>query len=354
MKIVILRSVADDDWNSVGDAYHQEFDTLYAERVISNLRGGSGYCTSCGPDCISCHESYGRQFGGSIVGVLDFPSVLPYVLEHPESFITDRVPDHDILMVINIHEQILLEFLKVCRKWGTKGVVVPVEEPGWISGAARASAVDICAGLGIEIAFPKPFCAFRPDPDSILGEFRRTFHIGYPAVNLDVRDGIIESTHVDVSAACGATYYIARWLRGRRIEDNIEIEVIAKGMSSYPCTASMEREPELGGDTPMHVASDAHTAILDEVKPVRSTTGEMIMSPFGQLIARPLSAMDNIKGIEKARAAILERLDIRDELTISDLRNIAGVTPSAVSSALLLLKQEGRIRIDSGAVVSRM
>ena len=96
----------------------------------------------------------------------------------------------------------------------------------------------------MEIAFPKPFCGFKPAPGGALAAFRDYFRIGYPEVELAVENGKITKATVIASGACGSTYYIARWLIGRSLEDDLVTEVISKRLHSFPCTATMVTDPE--------------------------------------------------------------------------------------------------------------
>ncbi len=350
MKIVILRSVSGSVQDCVDENYLQEFDTKYAERVIRHLRGGFDACSACVQDCVGCLSKYNRSHGEDELSVRDFPAVLPYVLEEPADYLPSDLPEHDILLAIHIHEQVLLEVLKVCSEWGTKGVIVPLEAPDWISGSARVEAEEICSASDIEISFPKPFCAFAPAEGTLLAEFRSHFNIGQPKVELCIEDGVIKDTDVKVSAACGATYYVARWLEGRKLEDNIEIEVIAKRMSSYPCTASMERDPELDNDTPMHIAGQTHDAILHAYKEKVVREDDMIPSPTGGMIYRPAPAKENMENIETAKIQIVDKLNEAGALSLKDIRNIGASSHAAINSALLILKQDGRIKVNASIV----
>lgn len=349
MKLLVFRSFGDAD--SSGE-YLQEFDTKYAGRVIQHLRGGSGACSACVQDCIGCLSKYHRSCSEDDIAVVDFPAVLPYILENPAEYLPADVPEHDVLLAVHIHEQVLLEVLKVCKGWGTKGVIVPLESPGWISGSARSEAEEICKENGIEIAFPKPFCAFDPEADTFLSEFRDYYHIGRPSVDLTVEDGVVSETNVRVSAACGATYYVARWLEGRKLSDNIEIEVIAKRMSSYPCTASMERDPALDNDTPMHIACQAHDTMLSGHKERVVREDDMIPSPTGGMIYRPAPAKENEDNIDDAKELILDKLKEAGEFQVKDIRDVGQSSPAALNSALLLLKKEGLITIEGGQRVA--
>ncbi|MBI4023719.1 MAG: hypothetical protein HY360_01980 [Verrucomicrobia bacterium] len=357
MKVVVLRSDQGGDAGQSEGKYLQRFNTRYAKKVAANLRNAAGFCVSCGPDCIFCRKPYNRKHGRDIAAIISLPAVLPYLLENPAQYVPRDVPAHDVLLVIHIHEQILLEILKHGGKWGTRGVVVPLEAPDWISGSARAQARAICKAEGIEIAFPKPFCSFNPPEGGVLARFRRHFHIGRPDVELVVKDGRIARADVKVSAACGATYHVARWLIGRKVTDNLEVEVIAKRISSYPCTASMDRDPELDDDTPMHAATIAHRDILlslqnagekQSASAVARPEG-LVATPLGKLLPKPTPAKENQEGIETAKKLILDEIRNHSSVTFDHLRKKTGdLTSASLISALLLLKKEGHIRSQGG------
>ena len=350
MRILILRSQRRKKGRGPRDAYTQEFGTSYAEKVIGNLIGKEGFCASCGPDCNACRRPYDRRFAQNIVGVIAFPAVLPYLLEDPGRYVPRAIPPHEILLAIDIHEQILVELLKRIVGGPTRGVVVPVEAGDWISGSARKQAEAICLSRDVEISLPKPFCSFEPPAGSVLAEFRRRFHIGKPAVELTVREGKIERADVKVSAACGATYYVARWLAGKRVDDDLKYEVVAKRMHSYPCTASMKWDHELG-DTIMHVASQAHYEILAALAAEAPAGPAMVMSPLGRMVLPPASMQENVRNIERAKEAILEDLAVSDAVSLVGLRSKRRITPAAAYTAVLLLKQAGRIRTKGGKIV---
>ena len=351
MKILILRSKPPTGEAKPTDPYSRKFRSRFADKVIGNLKGDKGFCTSCGPDCNLCREGYDRRFGSSIAGVIEFPSVLPHLLEKPSGHVPENIPDHDLAIAIRIHEQVLIEFLKRCGDFGTRGVIVPMEAHDWISGAAREQARDISADRGVEIDFPKPFCDFDPPAGNFLAEFRKTFCIGRPDVELTVTGGIIQGAHVRVSAACGATYFVARWLVGRSINEDLEHEVVAKRMHSYPCTASMAWDRELG-DTVMHVASKAHNDILAQLGvSVGNDSVEMVASPVGGMIVKPTDPRESIENIERAKEAILQNLERNRSASLRDLRERRGISPAAMYSAILLLKQAGTIRTEGDTII---
>ena len=351
MNVLILRSRRQRRGRKEKDAYTETFSEVYASRVIGNLVSEEGFCTACGADCTACREPYDRRFGDNIAGIIDLPGELPHLLEKPERYVPREIPPHDILLAINVHEQILLEFLERCGRRGTLGAVVPIEAGEWVSGAARRRAEEICAPARVEVSFPKPFCAFDPPAGGALAEFRDRFHIGKPSVELTVREGVIERAHVHVSAACGATYYVARHLEGRRTDGDLRHDVVARRLHSYPCTASMAWDEELC-DTIMHVAGDAHYEILAPLTG-EAPAGEpaMVRSPVGQMVFPPPSRKENIENIERAKEAILAALAAAEAVSLADIECQGKLTPAALSSAVLLLKQEGKVRTEAGRIV---
>lgn len=350
VRILILRSRPPSGQADRTDPYIQQFRSRFADRVIGNLQGAKGFCSSCGPDCSDCRRGYDRRFASDIAAVIELPAALPYLLENPAEHVPANIPPHDVAVAINIHEQVLIEFLKRCAEFGSRGIVVPMETHDWVSHAAREEAREICARTGVEIDFPKPFCDFDPPAGSFLAEFRRRFHIGKPDVELTVIGGIIERAHVRVSAACGATYYVAKWLAGKSVDDDLAHEVVAKRLHSYPCTASMAWDDELG-DTVMHVASQAHYRILAPLGGSgRHDAVEMVASPVGGMIPKPAEGREYIENIERAKRAVLADLARDGMASLRQLRQKRGITPAAMNSALLLLKQGGKIRVDGDTI----
>jgi thymidylate synthase len=371
MKIIVLRSVPPPQEcgprPEAGGEYTVRMDTRYADRFIGHLADRTGFCTACGPECNACRAPFSRRFGEDIAAVVDFPAVLPHMLEEPSAYLPPDPPPHDVIVAIAIHEQILVEVVRRCPAWGTRGIVVPIEAPGRISRAARAKAEQIASAAGVEISFPKPFCAFDPPPGGALAEFRGHFRVGKPEVDITVADGRITAAEVKVSAPCGATHHVARWLVGRAAADALKCDVVGRRLQSYPCTASMEWDDEID-DTIMHLALYAHSAMLDPISGQPSDRKNDEPSPAADFrppaaAGRPAfmqaAAMagappvwENRRRIDSAREAILAGVARGGSVSLEELRGPRGLTPAAVSTALLLLRQEGRVAFDGRSIRS--
>ena len=227
----------------------------FGERVIGNLINYSTFCISCAEACTHCKEGKYR-FADRIKGFfkLPAPSLLPVFIEDSVSeYLPKEIPDADIAIVSEIHNDLLLELPIILKDSGIKAMIVPQESPARI---ARPQIEEVCKSEQIEIIFPKPFCDLQPlDDKPVIRKFVKEFGIGRPEVKVEVgRRGRI--AHVDVlrSAPCGSTWFVAKQLAGVEVENRQELyERISESHHAYPCTASMEKDRELG-DTILHKA----------------------------------------------------------------------------------------------------
>ncbi|HDP70631.1 MAG TPA: hypothetical protein ENN38_07505 [Actinobacteria bacterium] len=248
------------------------FDNTYAKKLINHLTNASFVCTGCGDECVNCRREYNINFSGNIVGVHKLPAELLYYIDEPEKYLPKEFPPHDIMIAVNVHEDILLVLPKAVKAAGAKGLIVPAEHPDWLSRWARNKTKQICANLDIECAFPKPFCSLeKSEGHPNINKFIDYFHVGRPKLEIEAEDGIIVKTKVLTSAPCGATYFVAHKLIGRRLDENIDA-VVAKYWHSYPCIASMKMDPELG-DTILHKGGYIHYDIVHEALKNLKTTG---------------------------------------------------------------------------------
>ena len=227
----------------------------FGERVIGNLINYSTFCISCADACTHCKEAkYG--FADRINGLfkLPEPSMLPVFIEDSaEEYLPQEVPDADIAIVSEIHNDLLLELPPILKDSGIKAMIVPQESA---AGIARPQVEEICSREGIEVVFPKPFCELQPQDDKpVIRSFIAEFGIGLPEVRVEMdRRGRIVHVEVLRSAPCGSTWFVAKQLEGVEVENKLELyDRISESHHSYPCTASMEKDREIG-DTILHKA----------------------------------------------------------------------------------------------------
>lgn len=229
------------------------FNDVLARRVIAHLRDVPEACTGCGKECVRCRQHYDLDFSSDIAGEHKLPSMLPYYIENAREFLPDRFPPHDALVAINIHEDILLILPELAKDVGAKTIIVPQEDPRWVTKWVRERVKGVCSRFGLECAFPKPFCALGEDPTRpFTNEFIRHFRIGVPKFDIELSNGRIEKVTVLRSSPCGCSYHVAHRIAGARVDEHLH-ELVSKYWHSYPCVASMEMDYELG-DTILHKA----------------------------------------------------------------------------------------------------
>jgi hypothetical protein len=131
-----------------------------------------------------------------------------------------------------------------------KALIVPIEDFVKVPTGLRKQVEEECQEMGLECAFPKPFCSLEPSQDKpVISRFVDEMGVGRPQLQLSTalqgKNEVIESTVVRRSAPCGSTWYVARKLLGVDTTKEILYDVIAKAHHSYPCTATMEIDPEV-------------------------------------------------------------------------------------------------------------
>ncbi|MEM3665757.1 MAG: DUF166 family protein [Candidatus Bathyarchaeia archaeon] len=222
----------------------------FAERVIRNLINDPSFCKSCGLYCDSCKYdvySYVRNIRAAIQ--LPKPSELPAFIDRPEEYMPKKIPKADLCMASGLHQDLLLELPHHLQKVDIKALIVPVEDFTEVPLGLRKQLEEKCEELGLENAFPKPFCSMEPSKDKlVISRFVNELKVGRPVLEISTakrgKHEVIESAIVKRSAPCGSTWYVARKLLGIQTETEILYDAIAKAHHSYPCTATMNVDPE--------------------------------------------------------------------------------------------------------------
>jgi len=222
----------------------------FPERVIRNLINDPSFCKSCGLYCDSCKYnvySFVRNIRAAIE--LPSPSDLPAFVDNPENYMPRKIPNADLCLASGLHKDLLLELPHQLQKADVKGLIVPIEDFNEVPLGLRKQVEEKCGELGLESAFPKPFCSLKPSKDKpIVARFVNELRVGRPLLEIyTVKRGkkeVIEATVVRRSAPCGSTWYVARKLLGVETKKEVLYDVIAKAHHSYPCTATMNVDPE--------------------------------------------------------------------------------------------------------------
>ncbi len=224
----------------------------FGERVAGNLINFSNFCESCGLACEHCREVYG-SFASDIVGLYKAEISPSVFLDDPSELLPKKPVDHDIMIAVGLHPDLLLAAPAYAAECGAKALIVPIENSFWCPPGLRSQVAKECEERGLEAAFPKPFCELSPDVGGWIGCFVKRYRVGRPELRIWVSRQRIAAVEVLRSAPCGSTWYVTQQIKGERVDKAVIEEVVSKAHHTYPCTASMEVDSEVG-DTLLHKA----------------------------------------------------------------------------------------------------
>jgi len=245
----------------------------FGRTLIGNLINFSGFCISCGDACTLC-KSGKYSMAEEIVSVIEMPDpeTLDDFIDDVGPYIPADIPEADIAIVVNVHPDIIFGLLPALKDKGYKGIIGGSERPQELPLGLRTQLAEEAKKLGLEAAFAKPFCALRPDPDMPnISAFMEKAHFGEPKIDIltqKSREGreTILAANVVRSAPCGSTWYVAKRMTGLETDQPDLRERISEAHHAYPCTASMDQDPELK-DTILHKAGYIiREAVEDAIK----------------------------------------------------------------------------------------
>ncbi len=242
-----MKPISDEGILSLVFVYSGEF----AERVIRNLINDPSFCKSCGLYCDSCkYDVYTHVRHIRAAMQLQAPSELPAFIDEPEKYMPKKIPKADLCVASGLHKDLLLELPHHLEMAEVKGLVVPIEDFMEVPSGLRKQVEERCRELGLENAFPKPFCSLKPAVDRpIISRLVTELKIGRPSLEISTaRRGkyeVVDSTIVERSAPCGSTWYVAKKIIGVETKREILYDAVAKAHHSYPCTATMNVDPEM-------------------------------------------------------------------------------------------------------------
>jgi len=232
----------------------------FGRTLIGNLINFSGFCISCGDACTLC-KSGKYSMAEDLVSVIEMPDpeTLDDFIDDVEPYIAKDIPEADIAIVVNVHPDITFGLLPVLKDLGYLGIIGGSESPKELPLGLRTQLSEEASKIGLEAVFAKPFCALRPDPAMPkISAFMEIAHFGEPKIEIltqKSREGkeTILAANVVRSAPCGSTWYVAKRMTGLETDQPDLRERISEAHHAYPCTASMDQDPELK-DTILHKA----------------------------------------------------------------------------------------------------
>lgn len=249
----------------LGVFYGHDPDTqMLAEKFVGNLINTEEFCKACelleqNVKCDHCREHL-TSYANDIYFYDKVGENMPDFVENPEDYLPKYLPEVDFLLVVGIHQDLLSCLPEYLKNKSIKAVIVPVENPKWVPPGLQTQVIEEFDKVGIQAAFPKPFCALSKNMNeynkesfnitknhNLIYEFIDHYKIGEPIVTFLLSDdgkSIVDSCVLQ-AAPCGSTYFIVQQLKAKYIENNGEMtlnERISKAHHSYPCNASMDQD----------------------------------------------------------------------------------------------------------------
>jgi len=246
---------------------------MLVKKFVGNLINDEEFCKACElleqkVKCDHCRESL-RSHANSIYFYEQLGTNVPDFIEEPQNYLPKKLPEVDFLLVVGIHQDLLAGLPEYLKGANLLAVIIPIENPKWVPPGLQVQVLEEFERVGIQAAFPKPFCALSKElnqynvegfnitheRDQIIN-FIDYFKIGEPIVAflLDKDGTAVEDTCVIQTAPCGSTFFILQQLHGKYIDDDKTSlnEKISKAHHSYPCNASMDQDSVLK-DSILHV-----------------------------------------------------------------------------------------------------
>lgn len=232
---------------------HVVYGDEFGERVLGNLVNLPKFCIACGLACTDCRVGYG-SFVRDISGVTRVPEESRDFIDNPAEYFPRKAPHCDVILAVGIHPDLLMELPSLAQRSKAKAVIVPIEERRWCPPSLQRDLQKELTEVGIESAFPKPFCDLDATGPGVIDQFVRRYRIGRPSLKIELKGDMITNARVLRSAPCGSTWYVAEQIRWHGIRDMQALEQTISGAHhGYPCTGGMEIESELN-DTLLHKA----------------------------------------------------------------------------------------------------
>lgn len=206
------------------------------------------------------------------------PTALPLIVDYPEDYIPETLPQTDLLLAFHEHKGVAELIPEVAEMTGAQAVIAPVDNVAWLPPGLANQLRGWLERIGVASVFPKPLCSltethynvrrYREEYDHpLIREFARYFGQPDLRLTLDPDSRTITAVEVRRDACCGCARYVAAKLVGVSAD---EAEYKA-GLAHhhFPCLASMGKDPDFG-DTLMHVSGHLlKDNVGEQVKPFK-------------------------------------------------------------------------------------
>lgn len=213
---------------------------------------------------------------GWIVESWDAPTALPLIIDYPEDYLPESLPETDLILALAEHKGVAELLPEIAQMTGAQAVIAPIDSEAWLPRGLARQLRGWLERVGVACVTPKPFCSLTeshydltrresvPYQEPLISEFAR--HFGRPKfdIQIDPETRLITSAVASRDAACGCATYVAEGLVG--ISANEAEQEGGMLHHHYPCLASMGIDVDFS-DTLMHVSGNImRDEIAEQVK----------------------------------------------------------------------------------------
>jgi hypothetical protein len=190
------------------------------------------------------------------------PRVLPPIIDYPEEYIPEDLPQADLLLSFAEHRGVAELLPDIAKNIGAKAVIAAVDNEVWLPRGLARQLRGWLERMDIACATPKPLCSLTEDDYGItrrdrlpyeskeISEFARYFGKPNLKVDVDPETRKITSAEVKVDAVCGCARHVADGLIGLSVDEAEEKAGLLH--HHFPCLASMTKLNDFNHDTLMH------------------------------------------------------------------------------------------------------
>ena len=201
---------------------------------------------------------------GWVVGVWQAPAVLPPIVDYPEDYIPETLPDADLVLSLGEHRGVAELIPDVVHVSGATAVIAPVDREEWLPRGLARQLRGWLTETGVDCVTPKPFCSLTEThcnlrrhrvayDNRLIREFARWFGRPEFSIAVDPATRVIASAEVVRDACCGCARFVAARLEGVAADEAEHLAGLAH--HHYPCLAGMVKDVDFS-DTLMHVSGN--------------------------------------------------------------------------------------------------
>ena len=227
------------------------------------------------------HVNNVRNHGPSdwTIEVWQAPAILPPIIDYPEDYVPDTLPQADLILAVGEHRGIAELLPDIVKLSGAQAVIAAVDNEAWLPRGLARQLRGWLEEMGVNCVTPKPLCSLTETHygsgrrqqieynDVFIAAFARFF--GQPELQLtiDPESRCITSAKVVRDAVCGCASHVAEGLIGSSVDDAEQEAGLLH--HHFPCLASMGIDADYG-DTLMHISGNLlKDNVGEQVKPFK-------------------------------------------------------------------------------------